>query len=199
MEQYYRQNNHVIGDIRSALGDAAGLCDAISTDIWEACKPRTKLKVQRAKEISEAVKTAGDAIWAMRDRIKAMVDASNRKTEEAVKKPAIPTSTAKHNEKAAEDIFNPSNWPGEPGIYHTPDPELRRFEITDDLAVWEIIAADMYRTAIRSRARKWDDASERTKEKWRTRAVSVQEALRDEDYLIGVNASIATIGKQNKP
>jgi len=71
MEEYYRRGEgHNIGDIRSALGDAAGLFDAISTDIWEACKPRTKLKVQRAKEISEAVKKAGDAIWAMRDRIK---------------------------------------------------------------------------------------------------------------------------------
>lgn len=71
MEAYYRlDTHHNIGDIRSALGDAAGLCDAISTDIWEACKPRTKLKVQRAREISEAVKKAGDAIWAMRDRIK---------------------------------------------------------------------------------------------------------------------------------
>ncbi len=71
MEEYYHHHaHHNIGDVRSALGDAAGLCDAISSDIWEACKPRTKLKVQRAKEISDAVKKAADAIWAMRDRIK---------------------------------------------------------------------------------------------------------------------------------
>lgn len=70
MEEYYRRNEgHNIGDIRSALGDAAGLCDAISTDIEEACKPRTKLRVQRAKDLSDAVKKAGDAIWAMRDRV----------------------------------------------------------------------------------------------------------------------------------
>ena len=68
--KYYKENKCDIGAVRSALGDASVICDAISADILEAVKPKTKLKLQRAKEISDAVKMAGDAIWAIREKLK---------------------------------------------------------------------------------------------------------------------------------
>lgn len=83
MERHYKSSiyyNH--GDIRSALGDAAGLCDAIAADIMDSVKPRTKLKLQRAEEISRALILAGNAIWQMRDRIKPTSESNDEATHE---------------------------------------------------------------------------------------------------------------------
>jgi len=54
----------------------------------------------------------------------------------------------------------------------------------DSSEVWELLAVDLHRSQYRKKQATWESLSERVKERWRTRAVSVTEALWDEGYYI---------------
>ena len=60
--------------VRSAHGDAAHMCDAIAADILAENTVRGRV-TERGKLMAAAVKRAGDAIWAMREKLKEAVDA----------------------------------------------------------------------------------------------------------------------------
>lgn len=60
--KFYKDTTYSMGAVRSGLGDAAHMCDAIARDILSESGPG---KLRRA----EAVKRAGDAIWALWEKI----------------------------------------------------------------------------------------------------------------------------------
>ena len=65
---YIERNIHgveVRGNYRGGLGDAAHLCDAIAADIEAGGR-----KSKRRAELAALVRACGDAIYAMRERVK---------------------------------------------------------------------------------------------------------------------------------
>ena len=59
--------------VRSGLSDAAHMCDSIANDIRKEHTVKLGRKVGQVSDVGEvmamAVKRAGDAIWAMREKI----------------------------------------------------------------------------------------------------------------------------------
>ncbi len=58
--------------LRSALGDAAGLCDWIARDIVQEHRGNhgKGATTKRGRELEAVAKRCADAIWALRDHIK---------------------------------------------------------------------------------------------------------------------------------
>lgn len=64
-DKYHHEDR---GAVLSALSDAAHMCDAISFDLIAEGTVRGKVK-KEARLAADAVKRAGDAIWAMREKM----------------------------------------------------------------------------------------------------------------------------------
>lgn len=54
--------------MRGALGDAAGLCDALARDIAAENSSRGRV-TKRGQQLEAIAKRCGDAIWAMREKV----------------------------------------------------------------------------------------------------------------------------------
>jgi hypothetical protein len=55
--------------MRSALGDAAAICDMVAADIENANRTRSGKVINAAQEMAHQVRFAGDRIWRMREQI----------------------------------------------------------------------------------------------------------------------------------
>src|SRR4051812_46241188 len=66
---YYKRNPRDIGSIRSALSDAAHMCDCIAGDIVTENTLRNGRITLKGIQMREALKRAGDAIWALREKV----------------------------------------------------------------------------------------------------------------------------------
>lgn len=72
VQGFYARNPNLGHRASICLGhnDAAHMCDAIATDILDAAPKRNGPKRREAEAQARALKMAGDAIWALRERIK---------------------------------------------------------------------------------------------------------------------------------
>lgn len=66
---YSRSPHFDEASVRSAYGDAAHMCDAIAADIESAYTKRGRV-TKEGKALANALRNAGEVIWAMRDQIK---------------------------------------------------------------------------------------------------------------------------------
>lgn len=66
--------------MRCALGDAAALCDALAEQTKRQNSYSGGRVTQVGQTLAEAVKTAGDAIWAMREMIDVTTPATPKVT-----------------------------------------------------------------------------------------------------------------------
>ncbi len=69
MDYYIRHCLGQLSAIRSAHGDAAHMCDAIAEDIRRE-HTRGGRVTKRGEDMALAVKRAGDAIWALRLKVR---------------------------------------------------------------------------------------------------------------------------------
>lgn len=65
---YAIMQHYSVADVRSGYGDAAHMCDALAADIEAAHTTRGKVTKQ-GKALADAVRAAGNVIWAMRDKL----------------------------------------------------------------------------------------------------------------------------------
>jgi hypothetical protein len=59
---------HEFSAMRSALGDAAALCDRLASDRLEAGRIKGGYVKKAARKDAELLRTAGDVIWSMREQ-----------------------------------------------------------------------------------------------------------------------------------
>lgn len=67
---YYERNKRDIASVRSGLSDAAHMCDNIAGDIVAANTLLNGRVTANGLLMRDALKRAGDAIWALRDKLK---------------------------------------------------------------------------------------------------------------------------------